>query len=489
MRCRYEEKKRSQGGITLDRSFALGAFVLDLVIVFVSLAFASFIRFGNLSSLSNGQLLGTWAFYSLVFVLIAEMEGLYFARTTVNRATLGYRGVRASLTVTVLYTVVVFLFRVPSNYFMHSRIVVILSLFCLLGFYFLLRVVLFPYIFRFMFRLFSGRKLRVLVFGDDEHFRSLRQLCGKSPVYRLYLELVHVKEEAQGNLEDKVSFFLQKAQEYGTNDLCICDDEALFGDFARSAWQLHKAGMFVSMFSGIFENLGYFDSWLSTRRGAAMIFFTEEIPRFESLLWRGFEIVVTFVSLLLLSPFLVFIALAIKIESRGPVFFMQDRVGQDMKRFAFPKFRSMTHDPKGEHAKAHKKYFSEYARGKAADSESDNGFKLRNTSRITRVGKVLRRTSIDELPQLWCVLTGKMSHVGPRPCIPYELEHYNDWQKLRFNVKPGLTGIWQVYGRSRLPMDAAQFMDFCYVINFSTGLNLRLILKTVPIMLIGRGGV
>ncbi|NOQ23430.1 MAG: hypothetical protein GQ565_12395 [Candidatus Aegiribacteria sp.] len=114
---------------------------------------------------------------------------------------------------------------------------------------------------------------------------------------------------------------------------------------------------------------------------------------------------------------------------------------------------------------------------------------LKNKLRVTRVAKVLRRTSLDELPQLWCVLIGKMSLVGPRPCIPYELEDYKDWQKLRFTVKPGLTGIWQVYGRSRLPMDAAQFMDFCYVINRSAGLNVRLILKMVPIMLIGRGGV
>ena len=473
----------------MDRAFTLGAFVLDLVVVFVSLVFACFLRFGNLSCSGDGHLLGTWAFYSLVFVLIAQMEGLYFTRTTVNRGMLGYRGVRVSLIVTVLYTVAMFLFRLPSDYFVQSRFIVVISFFCLAAFYFLLRVVAFPYVFRLLMRPFTGDKLRVLVFGDAEHLRTVRGHIGKSPVYRWYLDLVHVEEEEDGDLLKRVEFLAQQARDHVTNDLCVCDDGAHFEDFARSAWSLRQLGMYVSFFSNIFESFDYFDTWLSTPGRAAMIFFTGKMSRFTSVMWRAVEIVLAFAALLLLLPFMLLIALMIKLESRGPVLFVQDRVGLNMKRFAFPKFRSMTYDPKGEHAKAHREYFEKYARGKAADSESDNGFKLKNKSRVTRMGKVLRRTSLDELPQLWCVLTGKMSLVGPRPSIPYELEHYSDWQKLRFTVKPGLTGVWQVYGRSRLPMDAAQFMDFCYVLNRSVGLNVRLILKTVPIMLVGRGGV
>lgn len=476
-------------GISLDRAFALWAFVLDLVVVFVSLAFAHFLRFGELSSMGGGHLLGTWAFYSLVFVLVAEMEGLYFTRTTVNRSILVYRAIRVSLIVTVLYTVVMFLFRLPSDYFFQSRFIVVISFFCLVAFYFLLRVVAFPYIFRLLIRPFMVGKVQVLVFGDNEHYRMLRSLCRKSPVYHRYLELVYVEEKEGTDREEMIKFLVEQARAQGMNDLCICDDEALFGDFARSAWSLHQQGIHVSFFSEIFEKLRYFDPWLSTSQRMAMIFFTGKMSRFSKLVWRTCDIVLSFAALLLLVPFMLLISLAIKLESRGPVLFVQDRVGQDMERFAFPKFRSMTYDPEGGHEKAHKEYFSEYANGKAADSGSDNGFKLKNKSRVTRVGKVLRRTSLDELPQFWCVLTGKMSLVGPRPCIPYELEHYKEWQKLRFTVKPGLTGIWQVYGRSRLPMDAAQFMDFYYVLNRSLGLNVRLILKTGPTMLIGKGGV
>ena len=479
----------SKLGITLDRSFALGAFILDLVIVFLSLAFACFLRFGSISDLWNGHLLGSWAFYSLVFVLIADMEGLYFTRTMMNRSMLGYRGVRVSLIVTLLYTVAMFLFRLPSEYFVHSRLVVVMSFFCLVGLYFLLRVVVYPFIFRLLMRPIFKGKFRVLIFGDEKHFRSLRAVSMKSPIYRWYLDMVHVKDKMGGSLEERTNFYVKQSEEYGTNDLCICDDSAGFGDFARSAWSMHKSGMFLSFFSNIFESFDYYDTWLNTPKRVALIFFTGEMSRVASFVWRVVEIVVSFIALLLLMPFMLLIALAIKLESRGPVLFVQDRVGLKMERFAFPKFRSMTHDSKGGHEKVHKEYFEKYAKGKAADPKSSSVFKLKDKSRITRIGKLLRRTSLDELPQLWCVLTGKMSLVGPRPCIPYELEHYKDWQKLRFTVKPGLTGVWQVYGRSRLPMDAAQFMDFCYVMNRSIGLNVRLILKTVPIMLIGRGGV
>ena len=420
---------------------------------------------------------------------MSDMEGLYYTRTGVNRGMHGYRAVRIALMATVLYAVAMFIFRLPSDYFVHSRLVVVLNFFTLLACYLVLRIVAFPFVFRVLVRPFMRGKLRVLILGCPEHYRKLRTLCMKSPIYRWYLELVHVDEEPPEEREAWIRFFVRKSREHGTNDLCICDDSAGYGTLAVSAWSLHQLGMYISYFSPLFKQLGYFDPWLSTNERPAKIFFTGQMSRFSEMLWRMADIVGALVALIALLPFLLLIALAIKLESRGPVLFVQERVGKDMERFAFPKFRSMTHDPKGGHEKVHRKYFRKYANGQAADSDSEHGFKLADDSRVTRLGKLLRRTSLDELPQLWCVLAGKMSLVGPRPCIPYELEHYSDWHKLRFTVKPGLTGIWQVYGRSRLPMDAAQFMDFCYVMNRSIGLNVRLILKTFPVMIMGKGGV
>jgi len=462
---------------------------MDLLVAMISLLLARYIRFGDLLLPLKGHLLGTWAFYSVVIVLMSDMEGLYYTRTGVNRGMHGYRAVRIALLATVLYAVAMFIFRLPSEYFVHSRLVVVFNFFTLLACYFLLRIVAFPFVFRALVRPFMRGKLRVLVLGCPEHYRRLRSLCMKSPIYRWYLDLVHVDEEPPEEREEWIRFFVRKSREYRTNDLCICDDSADYGTLAVSAWSLHQLGMYISYFSPLFKELAYFDPWLSTNERPAKIFFTGQMSKFSEVLWRVADIAGALVALVVLLPFLLLIGLAIKLESRGPVLFLQNRVGKDMEEFCFPKFRSMTHDPGGGHKKAHRKYFKRYANGEAAHEGREDGFKLEDTSRITRVGKVLRRTSLDELPQFWCVLTGKMSLVGPRPCIPYELEHYEDWHKLRFTVKPGLTGVWQVYGRSRLPMDAAQFMDFCYVMNRSIGLNVRLMLKTFPVMIMGKGGV
>ena len=147
----------------------------------------------------------------------------------------------------------------------------------------------------------------------------------------------------------------------------------------------------------------------------------------------------------------------------------------------------MTSDASDANSREHKEYFAKYARG--FSSGKPETFKLDQKNRITNVGRLIRKTSIDEFPQLFNVLRGEMTIVGPRPCIPYELEFYKSWQKRRFTVKPGLTGIWQVYGRSRLPFDHAQFLDFLYTIDMSYSLDFRLLMKTVPVILLGKGGV
>ena len=401
----------------------------------------------------------------------------------------GYRAIRVCLFVTIMYSLAMFSLRLPAKYFIESRLVIVITFLILLGNYFIFRILALPALLSGVFGCIAKGKIRIAVTGENEHFQTLRKLCRKSAIYRKHMELIHVSEPPPGDRAEWIDFHVKMARELGTNDLCICDDEASFGDFAVSAWTLRQEGLYVSFFSKIFQNLGYYDPWLSTTKRAAKVFFTDRIGPFGEFLWRFVDIVVAALALLVLSPVLLLVGLAIKLESRGPVLFLQNRVGKDMEEFCFPKFRSMTHDPHGKHEKAHKKYFEKYANGHAAHEEEEHGFKLRNESRITRVGKLLRRTSMDELPQLWCVLTGKMSLVGPRPCIPYELEHYEEWHKLRFSVKPGLTGVWQVYGRSRLPMDASQFMDFSYVMNRSIGVNVRLILKTFPVMLLGKGGV
>jgi lipopolysaccharide/colanic/teichoic acid biosynthesis glycosyltransferase len=194
-------------------------------------------------------------------------------------------------------------------------------------------------------------------------------------------------------------------------------------------------------------------------------------------------------ALILCSPLLLLIALAIKASSKGPVLFRQQRVGQYGQCFTFLKFRSMHTD--NDHS-VHKEYVTKLIAGGAEHNASDrNGkgiYKLTNDPRVTRVGKFLRRTSLDELPQLFNVLKGDMSLVGPRPAIPYELAAYQTWHRRRvLQVKPGITGLWQVSGRSSVKFDEMVRLDLRYARAWSPWLDFKILMQT-PRAVIGGSG-
>lgn len=222
----------------------------------------------------------------------------------------------------------------------------------------------------------------------------------------------------------------------------------------------------------------------------ALTFFSRECTRLSSALWRLSDILIALAGLLLFLPVIAVIIPAIAISSPGGILYRQTRIGYMKKPFSFFKFRSMRVNV-GDKQSIHKKYFMKYVNGDAAvKSENGEVFKTVSTKAVTPVGKIIRKTSLDELPQIRNVLRGDMSIVGPRPCIDYELKYYtNEWLQHRFTVKPGLTGIWQVYGRSRLGFEKSQFLDFIYVLSRTDGINIRLILKTFPVIFFGKGGV
>lgn len=199
---------------------------------------------------------------------------------------------------------------------------------------------------------------------------------------------------------------------------------------------------------------------------------------------RMFDIVLSALLLILLSPLLLVVALAIKLDSPGPVLFVQRRTGRYGRPFNFFKFRSMSYSP--QHVEVHRAYVRQYANG-ADGAETANGVHkpLNNGLVITRVGKVLRQTSLDELPQLWNILRGDMSFVGPRAWADYELESYKDWHYRRLEVLPGLTGLAQINGRSALAFDQIIRLDIDYIDQRSLWLDAKILLKTVPVVLSG----
>jgi exopolysaccharide biosynthesis polyprenyl glycosylphosphotransferase len=203
---------------------------------------------------------------------------------------------------------------------------------------------------------------------------------------------------------------------------------------------------------------------------------------------RAIDVIGSLLALTLLSPLYVIIAVAIKLTSKGPILFKQDRVGQYGIRFSFLKFRSMYYKSD---AKIHQEYVRRLISGKHDGKGADsigNVYKIKDDPRVTPVGKFLRKTSLDEIPQFFNVLMGEMSLVGPRPPIPYEVEAYEVWHRRRFlEAKPGITGLWQVEGRSRTKFDEMVRLDLRYVKTWSPWLDIKILLRTPAAVFRGDG--
>ena len=215
--------------------------------------------------------------------------------------------------------------------------------------------------------------------------------------------------------------------------------------------------------------------------------FREPLSSSARVIKRTFDLVASALAILLLLPLWVLIALLIKFDSKGSVFYTQERVGMDGRLFLLYKFRTMKADADPE---IHKEYQRAFIEGRAEANLGDASkptYKLFADPRVTRVGKWLRRTSLDEVPQLLNVLMSDMSIVGPRPPIAYEVEAYALWHRKRLDMKPGLTGLWQVSGRNRLPFEEMVRLDLFYIENWSLLLDVKIILRTVFVML-GREG-
>jgi exopolysaccharide biosynthesis polyprenyl glycosylphosphotransferase len=192
---------------------------------------------------------------------------------------------------------------------------------------------------------------------------------------------------------------------------------------------------------------------------------------------RLMDIVISLVALILLSPLFAIVALLIKLTDGGPVFYVQTRIGKQGKAFPFPKFRSMVLN-----ADKMKDNLLDQA-----ERKGDVTFKMKKDPRVTSIGRFIRRFSIDELPQVWCVLKGDMSIVGPRPPVPREVALYTQEDRRRLEVTPGLTGIWQVSGRSDIGFKQQVELDVLYIESHGFWLDIMLILKTIPAVLTGKG--
>lgn len=202
---------------------------------------------------------------------------------------------------------------------------------------------------------------------------------------------------------------------------------------------------------------------------------------------RRVDLLLSSVALIVLSPLFLIVAIGIKISSRGPVIFKQKRIGKDGRPFDFYKFRSMH---VGNSDSRHREYVQDFIKNNNSHCERGDikVFKITDDPRIFRFGKFIRKTSIDEFPQFFNVLKGDMSLVGPRPCLDYEWQCYEPWHKERLKGLPGCTGLWQTLGRSTVTFEEMVILDLYYISNMSLWMDLRIVLQTLPVIFLGRGG-
>jgi lipopolysaccharide/colanic/teichoic acid biosynthesis glycosyltransferase len=206
--------------------------------------------------------------------------------------------------------------------------------------------------------------------------------------------------------------------------------------------------------------------------------------RLDEALKRALDLLLASLLLILLAPVMAVIAIAIRSTSPGPALFRQIRIGYRLSPFVMLKFRTMHVNNDDT---IHRAYVTAMLSGQATPAEAQRGiYKLTRDPRVTSVGAFLRRSSLDELPQLFNVLRGDMSLVGPRPALPYEAELFEDRYRTRFMAKPGITGLWQVNGRSTLPMRQALELDVYYVRRRTIGLDLITLVRTIPAVLRAR---
>jgi exopolysaccharide biosynthesis polyprenyl glycosylphosphotransferase len=325
----------------------------------------------------------------------------------------------------------------------------------------------------------TGRQRRAVLVGTGRHIREVAHALADAPHSRVevvgFLSLQALPANglrSLGSLADLERVLTGERVE----EVIIADPDFPQGEAVELVDRCHRRGVRVRIAPSTMEILIRRAEFVP---GESVPLFELKPPVFEGIdfvLKRAFDLVGALLLLALLSPLLVAIWVAVRVSSRGPALFRSMRQGIGERTFACLKFRTMYHD--AEHHQADLE---------AHNEASGALFKIRDDPRTTAVGRLLRRFSLDELPQLINVLRGEMSLVGPRPLPERDFQRLEDWHRKRYLVLPGITGLWQVSGRSELDFDDLVHLDFIYLEHWSLALDLTILLKTVPAVLSRRG--
>ncbi|MDQ1707268.1 MAG: hypothetical protein QOJ88_479 [Pyrinomonadaceae bacterium] len=434
-------------------------------------------------------------FVVLIRILSLRYHDLYRLRGEFSFFDDGLRVFQATAIGSLLIVAAAFLYRGGFNYraFSYARSIFVIDFLIALGSFYLLR--LFVRSGQTFFRQRGINLIPTLVVGrGPEAAFCIKEMRERPSLGYRVIGAVDIAGSGGSPTYEGVPVIGDLAglpeaiRESGANEVIIADSnvdgDALFDVMMRCG---RRRGVEFRIAPGLFNCLPSKTEVDQIGALPMIKLFREPLSDFARGGKRLSDIVIASLSLALLSPFWLLLALLIKFDSRGPVFYAQERVGMDGRIFLVYKFRTMRMDADSEiHREYQRKFIAGHAEANVGDPQKP-AYKLRDDPRITRIGRLLRRFSLDEVPQLFNVLRGDMSVVGPRPPIPYEVEAYELRHRKRLDMKPGLTGLWQVSGRNRLPFEEMVKLDLFYIENWSLLFDLKIILRTMLVMLRGDG--
>ncbi|MCK4662432.1 MAG: sugar transferase [Bacteroidales bacterium] len=460
--------------------------LIDYTILNFCFALAMRIRFKpdiDIINLSEGIIIKEiiiFAFVSFLAVYSFETNQMYKYQTFTNRK-IHLVKLFKSIFIDILLIVVFFsfFFKLGSRY--ESRLFIIYFLIISFVIFFVYRVLLFKSFFLW-FQKIGYLQRKLIIYGAGNRGNQVREKVEKSNQWKFIGFIDDNKEKNEKNDifgDYNTLINLRKLRQVDT--VIIAINTISHKRLQEIINSLKILDVRIFLVSGLYEIL-YQTQTLESVDDLTLIELNYNSKSFYlNFIKKITDLVLASVGIVILLPLFIIISIFIKITSKGPVFFKQQRIGKNGKFFAFYKFRSMYINKDN---KTHKTFTKEFINGKIENGTT----KITKDSRITPIGYFIRKTSIDELPQLFNVIKGNMSMVGPRPCLPYEYKEYKEWHKSRFMIKPGLTGVWQVSGRSTVSFDEMVIMDYYYIHNMSPWLDFKLIIKTIPVVILGKGG-
>lgn len=471
--------------------------VADFVTIFSSFLFAQWLRFGSGLFGEAAGLRGQNVFFLLVisagWLVLFVIFGLYRERNFFPVMDQLFRLFKAVVAGTIFLLVLTFLLKAHSH--LQSRLFVGFSFLASLGFLFLWRGFLFS---KLVCGLLGKRGVgrRALIVGAGKRGCHLARYITECP--SLGLDIVGFVDDKLALPGDKVgnltvlgttSDITEVVQKYDVGEIFLGIPSLSYSELLTLIDKCKATQLPLTLTSELLNVVSQYSSVGKINGIPAVTIQPNRFLEVGQFIKRVMDLILSSMGLLITSPVLALSGVLIKASSPGPVFFKQTRLGKNGHPFTIYKLRTMVNDQGDD---IHRRYLKDFISNGQTAGENKQGeklFKLADDPRITRVGKFLRRLSLDEIPQLINVIRGEMSLVGPRPPLPYEVKLYEDWHTKRLQVKPGITGLWQVSARSAVGFDDMVMLDLYYVEHWSLLFDLQLLLKTIPVAISGKGAL